>query len=456
MRKELICMEQVFAENEYGTVLHNFNLLLTEGESLGILVKNEMERDAIIALLTGSLLPEKGGVYTAEALLLRKKVFLLEDDLGLLNDMTVAENIFALKSGRFFHMVNQKAMQLETRDIMEEFALQIDANTKVKMLSKTEKRILEILKAYVQHAKVIILKNILTDYSSKDLKQFHMLQKTLQEKGITFVMLDSRRESLVTVCDRVMVVDSGMALKVFDAAKLRMYVGNLRYRRKDPIEGRERHSQWLFRVEHLSGRFLTDFSLNIEEGEVVSIQRMGKDERTELIHFLLGRPTESKGILYFRDKQLSPQSESAMKANGISFLRMQVPVDDYIFPDMTALQNICIGSISKISNKGILRDKMLNLVGKEFANELEACEISLNLKGNKLTYLQKLQVYFCRLLLEHPKLLICEELFAHEDPDIDTIVLDFLEKTKKAGTAVLLLSSGARDAGRICDRQISF
>lgn len=456
MRRELVCMEQVFAENEYGTILHHFNLLLTEGESLGILVKNEMERDAIIALLTGNLEPERGILYTAEDILFRKKVFLLEDDLGLLNNMTVAENIFALKSGRVFHMINQRAMQLETREIMEEFALQIDADTKVKMLSKTEKRTLEILKAYVQHAKVIILKNILTDYSPKDLRQFRMLQKKLQEKGITFVLLDSRRESLVTVCDRVVVVDFGMALKSFDAEKLRSYVGNVRYRYRDPMEGRVQHNKWLFQADHLCGRFLADFSLNIQEGEVVSIQRMRKDERTELIHFLLGRPTEARGLLLFRGKQLIPQSESAMKAEGISFVRMQVPVDDYIFSDMTVLQNICIGTISKISKKGILYDKMLNLVGKEFASELEACEIPLNLKGNKLTYIQKLQVYFCRLLLEHPKLLICEELFAHEDPAIDKIVLDFLEKTKKAGTAVLLLSSGARDAGQICDRRISF
>ena len=201
---------------------------------------------------------------------------------------------------------------------------------------------------------------------------------------------------------------------------------------------------------------------NLKETEMYFRSRGFRYERQECLDCYMA----FGGIAYYlslfdRDKSVAENINALCFAKGGDLRDEFERLYDSLFKKSD--NHIAVITALGECRKGMTRNELIDKLKipnngnlTALLNELEACEIPLNLKGNKLTYLQKLQVYFCRLLLEHPKLLICEELFANEDPDIDTIVLGFLEKTKKAGTAVLLLSSGARDAGRICDRQISF
>lgn len=138
-----------------------------------------------------------------------------------------------------------------------------------------------------------------------------------------------------------------------------------------------------------------------------------------------------------------------MRNQRISIIRMQVDTDNYIFENLSTLENIYIGSIRKVSKRGILNKSLLNYVKKEFYSDIKDDE-------NTLDTIAKWWIYLKRLELQNPRFLICEEIFAINDEYVDQMVRKFLKKMKVSGASILILSSSDRNLKEISDRVIEF
>lgn len=459
-RREILRLENVSARYHGFPILKHFNMTVYEGESLGIVETNEVEPDVLIRLLTGELEPDSGkiaaGFYGNDE---QRRVYVLGDSSSMISRMTIGENLFVVRKGRGLKRYNEKLVFAEAQRILDDFGVRLDAREPVYNLTKTERRAVEILKAYVQHARVVVLSELLMDYSVEDQMEYLRLQKALQAKGISFIIMDYNLDILMRSCERLMFLKYGYNLKTYEKNEfdllnaVRLPNGSGCADGADEVKlnpGTDR--KVIFRAENISGRFLHNLSFEVREGEIVSIYNLSKNKRTELIYFLLGRDAGYGGSFWYRGQEYVPKAIWAMKKEGINLLRMQLSVDHYIFSDLSVLDNICIGVIKKMSRASVLSRTMMKLAKKEFEQDYQKYGVSMEDGCRELDLTVKWKTYLCRLELQHPRFLICEEVFAIDDERITSMVEEFLYRMRKFGTAILLVSSNDRKLSEISDK----
>ena len=455
MRKEIIRLENIHAGYNGFLTLKQFHMQLFQGECLGIVENNETERDTLIQLLTGELAPVRGRIFSSvNNTIDQRKIHVIGDFPSMIENMTIAENLFVVRESKKFKLLNAKLIFREAQNILDEFDIKLNAKELIRHLTKTERRMVEILKAYVQHAEVIIMQNILADYSVNDQLEYLMLQRALQDRKVSFLLIDSNIDILKRSCDRLLYLGQGHSLKVYEAREFYLdedeKADDAPTLMDMPPEESDRHRE-IFRVENVSGVFVKNMSFQVKEGEIVSIGNLTKNIRTELIYFLIGRHRDYRGTFFYQNQEYVPESEYTLKRDGIGVLRMQLPLEQYIFPDLSVLENLFIGSLNNMSHMHLLSKKMIQLVQEEYRKSFEEDGICLDQKCGALDSIGKWKTCLCRMELQHPRLLICEEAFAIGNDKMDRMVQEFLVKMRKFGTALLLISSNDRKLREISD-----
>ncbi|MDO4343283.1 MAG: ATP-binding cassette domain-containing protein [Eubacteriales bacterium] len=458
MRKEILRIENVSVEYRGFFALKNFYMTVYEGESLGIVEDSEAEKNALVLLLTGKLSPVRGKITRADS---DSNLVVIGDFPSTIQHMTIAENLFMVRKSRGFRHYNEKLICIEAQRMLDEFGVGLKAGEFIVNLTKTQRRMVELLKAYIQHARIILVHELLLDYSVKDQMEYVRLQQKLMDRGISFIIMDYNPDVLMRSCDTILFLKYGYNVKTYEKYDYDICIASKRKQFLDTSvsENREKREKQtlneareVFCVKHVSGRFLQDLSFTVHEKEIVSVSSLRKDMRTELIYFLLGRRQDYKGEIFYQNEPYEPRSICMMKKKGINVLRMQLNVDSYVLSNLSILDNIYIGSAKKISRGGVLTKTMTDVVKNEFSEDFSRYGLSMKEICRDVDSVVKWKTCLCRLELQHAKLLICEEPFAINNQEIDIMMEKFLERMRKYGTAVLLISSNDRKLAEVSDR----
>lgn len=441
-KKEILhfCNQNVKRQG-YNAIRHLY-MELYEGEILGILMRGDIEKKALTQLITKEM-----------------KAFCIGDHPAIIKEMTVADNIFTVREGRGAKLYHKNHVYQDAETLLKEFQIEVRADGLMSDLQKTEIRNIELIKAYVQGYPIVMIQDLLMDYSITDQKEFLRVLKLLKEKKITFIIIEHNMDILLRLSDRILIFENGRIVKSFFQHEFPMCV---KYFKKPDVpvkngpleneyeyECRNNNKTAVFEVNHLSGQFFEDLSFSVNKGETLSLLNLNKNARTELIYYLIGRKRIKNGSVLYKKEKYCPGSVRKMRNQRISIIRMQVDTDNYIFENLSTLENIYIGSIRKVSKRGILNKSLLNYVKKEFYSDIKDDE-------NTLDTIAKWWIYLKRLELQNPRFLICEEIFAINDEYVDQMVRKFLKKMKVSGASILILSSSDRNLKEISDRVIEF
>lgn len=424
-------------------VLKHLYMELYESEAAGILQRSDIEKNALIELI-----------------LKETKAYYIGDQPSMIKEMTVADNLYTVRKGRGAKLYHKKEVYSKTEKILGEFCIDVEAGFLVEDLPKTDIRKIELIKAYVQGYPLIVIRDLLMDYSLKDQEEFLRILTLLKDRKQSFIITDYNIEVLMNVCDRIMIFDNGRIGKTYwkeEFPMCRRY-----YKSPETATVPEQHGhagkgrKEIFSVESLSGQFLDNLTFSVYENEIVSLSSLNKNERTELVYYLIGRKKIKNGIITYHGRPYRPKSILNLKKQGINVLRMQILADSYVFHNLNVLENIYIGSIKKMSRAGVISKSLCRFIKYEFQSGFFSKKENWNKTGKELDEITKWHIYLKRLELQNPKLLICEEIFAINDERVDKAVMEFLEHAKKVGTSVLILSSNRRNLSKVSDRELSY
>jgi len=192
---------------------------------------------------------------------------------------------------------------------------------------------------------------------------------------------------------------------------------------------------------------LQDISLEIKEGEFVSIVGKSGAGKTTLTRLILGLEDPTYGEVYFKDKNirtLDPIEIQKIRRNigGI--------YQDYkLLPAKTVYENVAyIMEVEGKSYSEIKREapKVIELIGLKDKMENFPKELS----GGEQ---QRLAI--ARALVNHPKVIIADEPTGNLDPYNTYEVIYLLEKINKAGATVILLTHDREVINKLGKRVIT-
>ena len=136
MKTEILRLERVTTIQDEVTLLDNFNLHIFQSEIMGLVCLNANGKESLIQLISQNLPIHYGRVYFNEVLvnnyqhspLTMNKVAVIEQKSRLIEDLTVADNIFVLRRGFKKYLINPGILNEQLQRFEKEAGIEIDGN----------------------------------------------------------------------------------------------------------------------------------------------------------------------------------------------------------------------------------------------------------------------------------------------------------------------------------------
>jgi branched-chain amino acid transport system ATP-binding protein len=187
---------------------------------------------------------------------------------------------------------------------------------------------------------------------------------------------------------------------------------------------------------------LKGVSLEINEGEIVTLIGANGAGKSTLLKTISGLLKPKKGDILFQGQSISGKVAQSIVKQGVS----QVPEGRRVFSNMTVEENLELGAYLRKDKKGIREDfeKVFNLFPrllerrKQLAGTLSGGEQQMLAMG--------------RALMARPRLLLLDEPSMGLAPLLVKTIFRIITEINQSGTTILLVEQNANMALSIADR----
>jgi len=195
-------------------------------------------------------------------------------------------------------------------------------------------------------------------------------------------------------------------------------------------------------VFHGSFQALWDVSLAVKPGEIVALIGANASGKSTLLDTISGLMHPSKGSIEFEGKNITTLDPFQIVALGIS----QVPEGRRIFPDLTVLDNLIIGSYNRKARSK--REQNLKRVYEHFPILKERKnQLAKTLSGGEQQMLA-----IGRGLMSDPKLMLLDEMSLGLAPIVLNELYKALREIRERGITILFVEQNVRRSLGEADR----
>jgi len=372
--------------------------------------------------------------------------------------MSVADNIFmGLKQDNGKIMVNDKERCEKTKELLKKFDCDIPPTTLVRDLSIANRQIVELAKAMVKKAKVVIMDEPTAAITVSEQEKLYKLVHKLKEEGVTIIYISHRLEELYEICDRVSVLRDGQYITTKDLRDtnkhdlIKLMVGrelSSAYPAKKPPK-----DEVVLEVNNLSGNGVENINFKLHKGEILGFAGLVGAGRTELMHLIYGAARKACGTIKLKEKYLNLHTPVDGLGAGIGL----IPEDRKFqgcFIDKPIYWNVSISNISNVSSHGILDKKEEMRMAEEYKERLKIKTPSLHQQTSGLSGGNQQKVVIAKTLAANPDILIFDEPTRGIDIGARYEIYLLMNELAEQGKAILMVSSDMEELLGMSDRII--
>lgn len=183
-------------------------------------------------------------------------------------------------------------------------------------------------------------------------------------------------------------------------------------------------------------------SFCVKEKEIVTLIGANGAGKTTTMRAVSGLEKVSSGKITFKDKDITNADASSIVSLGLC----QVPEGRRIFPGMSVMENLELGSYLRKDKAGIKNDIELSFTKFPILKE-RAKQLAGTLSGGEQQMLA-----ICRALMSNPQLLLLDEPSMGLSPLLVKQIFAIIKEINKEGRTVLLVEQNAHMALSIANR----
>ncbi|MBV9391526.1 MAG: ATP-binding cassette domain-containing protein, partial [Verrucomicrobia bacterium] len=358
----------------FGTVRANRNIDLTveRGRIVGLLGENGSGKSTLMKVLFGMVRPDAGTVsFNGHALqshspgdAIRAGICMIHQHFMLVEAMTVLENVM-LGWSRAGTILKSIEIAKLIRTASKEYGLELSPKTRVSELGFGKRQRIEIVKAILRGAQLLILDEPTSNLSPVEVSSLFQVMRAFAAQGRSVVFISHKMGEVLDLCDEVVVLRAGEVTHrgpVQNATRAdlaRLMVGR-EIRLSHVSETKVRGSE-LMTIEGLtlieSRPPIDGLSLSLRSGEIFALAGVDGNGQLELIETIAGLRRASKGKIILNGREITPLRPEARVAAGVAY----IPVDranTSLVPDMTVQDNLAFRDFNRPPlRKGIWLDK---------------------------------------------------------------------------------------------------
>ncbi|WP_391558844.1 sugar ABC transporter ATP-binding protein [Robertmurraya sp.] len=383
----------------------------------------------------------------------------IHQELNLINDLPIYENMFLgrellTKRGR----LDLEKMYQETLKMFQKMKIDLDPNTMVRDLDSSYKQIVEICRAMMTNASIIIMDEPTTSLTDQETERVFEMMKTLRDHQVGIIFISHKLNEVMQVCNRYVVLRDGHLVADGNVSEVtipclaRLMVG---YEvRSESLRRKKQLGDEILRVEGLTSvPFFKDIHFSIKVGEIVGVTGLLGDGRSELFQSIFGANQITSGQMFLHGKLVKITSPAQALEEGIAYLPRNRK-ENAILKDMDIFENASIVTWPTFAKHGVINIKKHE---KTFAEQRNALKLKMGNLTDNITSLSggnQQKVVLAKWLAANPKLLILDNPTQGVDVGAKEDIYDIILQLAEQNIAIVVLSSEAQEIMRVCDRSL--
>lgn len=467
MRTEILRMENIKKSRSGIKVLDYFSMNVYKGEVLGVLGLSGTGKTAISNILAGFENIEDGKIYFKEELVSHLnrnisnniKIFTIHHTVRLVPQLSIAENIYVIKNNSYKKiLVNQRAINHQTRLLLKEIGLDISPQTIASELTLAEQHLIELAKAIAFRAVLIILDDIAESYTIREMDKLKEAIEKIRNKGVAFIYESQKPDEVINIADRITILRDGRNTKTFHKDEynknimINLMVGSEfkeSFKRENTIT-----EETILKMNKICTNKIENLSFDLRKGEILGILDLENKASIEVYNLLSGGVQPISGELYLSGEKLTINSISKAIKSGIG-LMPENAVNNTLFQNMTYAENLSFMIMKKMSGPLMsLSKRIFSFIAREYRQLLDIDEDDEKEMLKSFNLYTRQKVMLTRWMLYNPKVLVCANPGAMLDIITKEISFSFINEFAKKGVGILLVTSDFQEATSICDRII--
>ncbi|MFA6783461.1 MAG: sugar ABC transporter ATP-binding protein [Sphaerochaeta sp.] len=446
--------------------LDDVSMNVCEGEVHGLVGENGAGKSTLIKVLAGAHAPDSGEIFFAKesytSLTPHQAMDLgiacIYQELNQVGYMTVAENIFLGRELKKKHsMLDRKAQEEQTRQLLMDFELDIEPNTPVGYLGVGRRQMVEICKAVHAHAKLIIMDEPTASLSEKETGELFRIVEKLKKQQVTMIFISHRLEEIKSICDTVTVMRDGqvVAHKQIEEVTvdniIKLMVGR-DITNKYPKKTIETGDILLEAKDLYKKNTFEQVSFHVRSGEILGFSGLVGAGRTEVVRALTGADKLDGGEIYISGKKTTIKNPRDSIKAGIAFL-----TEDRKGQGLVLLQSVEFNA-TLVNLQDFKKRKMfIDLVkirksSQKMVDDMRIKVPSVFTLTGQLSGGNQQKVVIAKWLMTSAKIFIFDEPTRGIDVGAKIEVYNLINDLVSRGAAVIMISSEMDECMGMADR----
>ena len=451
MRIEMRGIDKSFGSNQ---VLKQAGFTLESGEVHALMGENGAGKSTLMKILTGVYTKDAGTVlvdgkevnYKNPQEAEKAGIVFIYQELNVMFDLTVEENLFMGKEihGKF-GICDKKAMQKKAQEALNTLGVNISPKTVMSELSVGQQQMVEICKALMADAKVIIMDEPTAALTQSETVALFKVIESLRKKGVSMVYISHRMEEIFELCDRITVLRDGSYIGVKNIPEtnmneiVKMMIGREigeRYPSRDVKIGKE-----VLKVKGLTrkGTF-HDVSFSVRAGEVLGVSGLMGAGRTEIMQAVFGNLSYESGTIEIDGEEVKISNPRQAMEHGIGFITEDRKTEGLML-DKSIRENISLCNLGRISKSSVISKEAEKDVVAEAIKDLHIKCFGPFHECNNLSGGNQQKVVLAKWILTNPKILILDEPTRGVDIGAKKEIYNIINKLAAQGVAIIMVSS---------------
>jgi simple sugar transport system ATP-binding protein/ribose transport system ATP-binding protein len=436
--------------------LSGVSLEIEQGSIHALVGENGAGKSTLGKVLAGLHSPDGGEIVvdgkevrfrsTRDALV-EARITIVGQERAVIPQRTVVENVFLGRDPNWYGILRPRGLLARYDELCAATGISLPPRRKVSGLRVSEQLQVEILRALVRDARLIIMDEVTAALTVEDSERVFELVRSLRHEGRAILYISHFLKEVLALSDTVTVLRDGRVVRTAPAKEespttlVSAMVGRSLELTFPPKAYPAADAPVVLSVRGLSRTgVIEDVSFDVRAGEIVGLAGLIGSGRSEVARTIFGADRASGGLVSVGGEVVTLRRPRDGVNAGIALLP-ESRKEEGLLMRRSIVENVSLTYLGDVSSHGVVRPRRERSEAGSLIKRLDVRTSSPSALVDTLSGGNQQKVLFAKWLFRRPRVLIADEPTRGVDVGAKQAIYGLLTELAAQGVAILLISS---------------